>query len=162
MGDKEDRVAFAAKCLGAAVRGSYNTVSRRVYALVARPRRRNGIAMLLKMLRAKIHRATITEACVDYVGSITIDRDLLEAASMLPGECVLVADLTDGQRFETYVMEGPAGSGVICINGAAARLVDEGDKIIIMAYGYVESDEAKTLRPKVVLVNEQNRITEVR
>ena len=120
------------------------------------------MAMLLKMLRAKIHRATITEACVDYVGSITIDRDLLEASGMLPGECVLVADLTDGQRFETYIMEGPAGSGVICINGAAARLVDVGDKIIIMAYAYLEPDAAKALHPNVVLVNEQNKIAEVR
>ena len=118
--------------------------------------------MLLKMLRAKIHRATITEACVDYVGSITIDRDLLDASGLLPGECVLVADLTDGQRFETYIMEGPAGSGVICINGAAARLVDVGDKVIIMAYAYIESDEATTLHPKVVLVNDKNTIDEVR
>ncbi|MBN1943201.1 MAG: aspartate 1-decarboxylase [Phycisphaerae bacterium] len=118
--------------------------------------------MLLKVLRAKIHRATITEACVDYVGSITIDRALLDASGLLPGECVLVADLTDGKRFETYVMEAPAGSGVICINGAAARLVDEGDKVIIMAFAYAESDEAKTLQPKIVLVDEKNKITEVR
>ncbi|MBN1555236.1 MAG: aspartate 1-decarboxylase [Phycisphaerae bacterium] len=118
--------------------------------------------MLLKLLRGKIHRATITEACVDYVGSITIDRDLLDASGLLPGECVLVADLTDGKRFETYIMEGKAGSGVICINGAAARLVDVGDKVIIMAYAYIESDEAKTLRPKVVLVDDKNKITEVR
>lgn len=118
--------------------------------------------MLLKTLRAKIHRATITEACVDYVGSITIDRDLLDASGLLPGECVLVADLTDGQRFETYIMEGPSGSGVICINGAAARLVDVGDKVIIMAYAYAEPAEAKTLHPKVVLVDDENKITEVR
>lgn len=118
--------------------------------------------MLLKVLRAKIHRATITEACVDYVGSITIDRALLEASGILPGECVLVADLTDGQRFETYVMEAPAGSGVICINGAAARLVDEGDKIIVMAFAYAETREATALKPRIVLVDENNRITEVR
>ena len=118
--------------------------------------------MLLKTLRAKIHRATITEACVDYVGSITIDKDLLDASDLLPGECVLVADLTDGQRFETYIMEGPAGSGVICINGAAARLVDVGDKVIIMAFAYAEPDEAKTLNPKIVLVDDDNKITKVR
>jgi len=118
--------------------------------------------MLLKTLHAKIHRATITEACVDYVGSITIDHDLLDASGLLPGECVLVADLTDGKRFETYIMEGPAGSGMICINGAAARLVDVGDKVIIMAYAYAEPEEAKSLRPKIVLVDDKNKITEVR
>ncbi len=117
--------------------------------------------MLLKVLRAKIHRATITEACVDYVGSITIDKDLLDASGILPGECVLVADLTDGQRFETYVFEGEAGSGVICVNGAAARLVDVGDKVIIMAYGYVSHEEAKTIKPSVVLVNDDNKIDKI-
>ena len=118
--------------------------------------------MLLKILRAKIHRATITEACVDYVGSITIDRDLLDASGIRVGECVLVADLTDGQRFETYVMEGEPGSGIICINGAAARLVDVGDKIIIMAFGYVDTEQAETPPPKVVLVGPGNTIDEVR
>jgi len=118
--------------------------------------------MLLKMLRAKIHRATITEACVDYVGSITIDKDLLDASGLLPGECVLVADLTDGQRFETYIFEGESGSGVICINGAAARLVDVGDKIIIMAYAYATPEDATKIKPKVVLVDDDNKITETR
>ena len=118
--------------------------------------------MLLKMLQAKIHRATITEACVDYVGSITIDKDLLEASGILPGQCVLVADLTDGQRFETYVFEGAPGSGVICVNGAAARLVDVGDKVIIMAYAYTPADQARALQPAVVLVDDENKITEVR
>src|SRR6056297_3950379 len=89
--------------------------------------------MLIKKMRAKIHRATITEACVEYVGSITIDEDLLDDTDLQEGECVLVADLTDGQRFETYVIAGERGSGVMCINGAAARLVDVGDKIIVMA-----------------------------
>ena len=112
--------------------------------------------MLLKMLRAKIHRATITQAEVEYVGSITIDRDLLDASGILPGECVLVSDLTDGARFETYVIEGPRGSGTICINGAAARLVDVGDKIIVMAFAYVAQEQAGTVRPKVVLVNDKN------
>ncbi len=118
--------------------------------------------MRIKTLRAKIHRATITEACVEYIGSITIDRDLLDASGLLPGECVLVADLTDGQRFETYILEAPAGSGVICINGAAARLVDVGDKIIVMAFAYVELDEARGLRPKIVIVNEDNQVAEIR
>jgi aspartate 1-decarboxylase len=118
--------------------------------------------MQIKFLRAKIHRATITEACVDYVGSITIDRELLDASGIRPGECVLVADLTDGQRFETYVMEGEPGSGVICINGAAARLVDLGDKVIIMAYAYAPLEEADALTPKVVLVNDHNGIDEIR
>jgi aspartate 1-decarboxylase len=117
--------------------------------------------MLLKMLRGKIHRATITEACIDYVGSITIDRDLLDASGLLPGENVLVADLTDGQRFETYIMEGPAGSGTICINGAAARLVDVGDKVIIMGFAYAEPDDARAIEPKVVLVHDDNTIHEV-
>ena len=118
--------------------------------------------MQLKMLRAKIHRATVTEACVDYVGSITIDKDLLDASGILVGECVLVADLNDGARFETYVFEGEPGSGVICVNGAAARLVDVGDKVIIMAYGYVDAAEASDIKPTVVLMNDNNTISEVR
>lgn len=116
------------------------------------------MTMLLKVLRAKIHRATITEAEVDYVGSITIDRNLLEASGIVPGECVLVGDLADGARFETYAMEGEPGSGTICINGAAARLVGVGDKVIIMAFAYAAPDEAKQIRPQVVLVNEKNQI----
>ena len=112
--------------------------------------------MLLKILRAKIHRATITQAEVDYVGSITIDADLLDASGIVPGECVLVADLTDGARFETYVIEGQRGSGIICINGASARLVDVGDQVIVMAFAYLEPDQARQLDPQVVLVNEKN------
>lgn len=114
--------------------------------------------MLLKLLRAKIHRATITDAHVDYVGSITIDRELIDATGMVVGERVLVADMTDGARFETYVMEGKPGSGTICVNGAAARLVNVGDQVIVMAFGYVTPDEAKELRPGIVLVNEKNEI----
>ncbi len=115
--------------------------------------------MLLKVLRAKIHHATITEACVEYVGSITIDRDLLDESGILPGECVLVADMTDGARFETYVMEGEQGSGLICINGAAARLVDIGDKVIIMSFAYAEPQEAQEIKPNVILVDDNNRMT---
>ena len=117
--------------------------------------------MLVKVLRGKIHRVRITEAQVEYVGSITIDRTLMDAAGIVPGECVLVADLADGARFETYVMEGAPGSGVICINGAAARLVDVGDLAIIMAFGYVPPAEAGGLHPKVVLVDENNQVTQV-
>jgi len=115
--------------------------------------------MLLKVLRAKIHQATITEAEVNYVGSITIDPDLTDAVGMVRGECVLVADLSGGARFETYVMEGRRGSGTICINGAAARLVSVGDKVIIMAFAYVPVEQAKDLTPCIVLVDENNRVT---
>jgi len=113
--------------------------------------------MFLKVLRAKIHRATVTAAEVDYVGSITIDRDLLDASGIRCGECVLVGDLTDGARFETYVLAGRRGSGVVCVNGAAARLVRVGDRIIIMAFAYAEPDEAATIKPAVVFVDEKNR-----
>lgn len=115
--------------------------------------------MLVKVLRAKIHRATITESDVDYVGSITIDRDLLDATGLMPGECVLVADLDNGARFETYIFEGEPGSGVICINGAAARLVNVGDRVIVMAFAYLEPDKARELRPEVALVDEKNKLT---
>ncbi len=116
--------------------------------------------MLLKVLRSKIHRATVTEARIEYVGSITIDRDLMDAVGLVAGECVLVADMTDGARFETYVMEGERGSGVICINGAAARLVTVGDEVIIMAFGYMDRAEADRLRPAIALVDKQNHVTE--
>ena len=115
---------------------------------------------MLKILKGKIHRATVPEAMIDYIGSITIDRDLLDASGILPGQCVLVADMTDGARFETYVFEGESGSGVICINGAAARLVNPGDEVIIMAYGYMEPQEARDFKPDVVLVDKSNRISE--
>jgi aspartate 1-decarboxylase len=117
--------------------------------------------MLQKVLRAKIHRATVTQAKVDYVGSITIDQDLIDAAGLAKGECVLVADMTDGARFETYVMSGERGSGIICINGAAARLVDVGDQVIIMAFGYVEPDEAQTLKPSIVIVDDRNKVSSI-
>jgi len=117
--------------------------------------------MFVKVLRAKIHRATITHAEVDYVGSITIDRELLDATGILPGEAVLVADLTDGARFETYVIEGEPGSGIICINGAAARLVDVGDKVIVMSFAYVDPEKAGEVEPKVALVDEENALREM-
>ena len=114
--------------------------------------------MYLKVLRAKIHRPTVTQSEVDYVGSITIDSELLDAAGIVPGECVLVGDLNGGARFETYAMAGEAGSGTVCVNGAAARLVEVGDRIIVMAFAYAEPEEARRIRPRVVLVNEENQV----
>ena len=96
---------------------------------------------------------------MDYVGSITIDLDLLDATGMIPGQCVLVADLTDGARFETYILEGERGSGVICINGAAARLVDVGDRVIIMAFAYLDPEQARAMKPQVVMVDRNNAVS---
>lgn len=104
------------------------------------------------LLRAKIHRATITHANPDYVGSISIDEDLLQKAGIWPGERVLVADVDNGARFETYAVEGEAGSGTVCVNGSAAKLVRKGDKVIIMAFEYTDSP----VSAKVVLVDEKN------
>lgn len=108
------------------------------------------------MLKSKIHRATVTEANVDYEGSITIDKDLMEAADMLPYEQVHVLDIDTGARLETYVIEGERGSGVICINGAAARLIFEGDKVIIISYQMISEAESVELVPKLVYVDAQN------
>jgi aspartate 1-decarboxylase len=113
--------------------------------------------MLLKVLRAKIHRATVTGANLEYVGSITIDRELLEAAGIVQGECVLVADLANGTRHETYVIAGEPGSGEICVNGAAARLVEPGDRLIVMAFAYASPGQARELEPVTVLVDDKNR-----
>ncbi len=110
------------------------------------------------MLRGKIHRATVTEANVDYEGSITIDKDLMEASDMLPYEQVHVLDVDNGARLETYIIEGERGSGVICMNGAAARLIHEGDKVIIISYQTVSDADAPHVEPKVVFVDEKNRI----
>jgi aspartate 1-decarboxylase len=109
------------------------------------------------MMKSKIHRATITEANLDYVGSITIDRDLMDAADLLPNEKVQVVDNDNGARLETYVIEGPPGSGVICLNGAAARLVHPGDTIIIISYADLEDAEARGWEPTVVFVDADNR-----
>jgi aspartate 1-decarboxylase len=109
------------------------------------------------MLKSKIHRATITEARVDYVGSITIDADLLERADMVAYEKVLVADCDNGERLETYVIEGAPGSGTVCMNGAAARLVEKGDKVIIMSFADYEDGEARNHRPLAVFVDDDNR-----
>jgi aspartate 1-decarboxylase len=111
------------------------------------------------MLKSKIHRATVTQADLHYVGSVTVDEDLMEAADLLPGEQVAIVDITNGARLETYVITGPRGSGVIGINGAAARLVHPGDLVILIAYGVMESAEARTFVPRVVFVDADNRIT---
>lgn len=117
--------------------------------------------MLRTMLRSKIHRATVTQAALHYVGSLTIDEDLLDAAGLLPGEQVTVVDINNGARLETYCIAGPRASGIIGINGAAARLVAPGDLVIIMAYGLCEHSEAADLLPRLVFVDEDNRLTQV-
>ena len=114
--------------------------------------------MMRFMLKSKIHRATVTQADLHYVGSIAIDRALMEAADLLEGERVVIADITNGARLETYVIPAPAGSGTIGINGAAAHLVNEGDLVIIMSYAMVDDAEARGLKPRVVHVDDHNRI----
>jgi aspartate 1-decarboxylase len=114
--------------------------------------------MFRTMLKSKIHRATVTQADLHYVGSVTVDEDLMDAADLLPGEQVAIVDVTNGARLETYVIAGPRGSGVIGINGAAARLVHEGDLVILISYCAVTDAEARSLRPKVVFVDAGNRI----
>jgi aspartate 1-decarboxylase len=110
------------------------------------------------MMKSKIHRATVTQADLHYVGSIGIDRDLMEAADLLEGEKVTIADITNGARLETYVIPAPRGSGIITINGAAAHLVDAGDLVIIISYAMVDDAEARNLKPTVVHVDENNRV----
>lgn len=117
--------------------------------------------MTITMLKAKIHRATVTQAELDYVGSITVDMDLLEQAGILEYEKVQIVDVNNGSRFETYTIVGERGSGVMCLNGAAARMVQTGDKIILMAYAQVTPEEASELRPTVLFVNEKNKVTKV-
>ena len=117
--------------------------------------------MQYTMFHGKIHRATITEANLNYVGSITIDSELIKAAGILEGEKVQVVDIDNGSRLETYVIKGEANSGIICLNGAAARLVSVGDKVIIIAYAQMNEQEAKTYIPSVVMVDEKNNITKV-
>ena len=115
--------------------------------------------MQIEVLKSKIHRVHVTEANLDYVGSITIDRELMDAAGIIPGEKVQIVDNNNGERFETYVIEGAAGSGCICITGAAARKVAVGDIVIIISYGIMDFEEAKTFRPSVVFPDtDTNRI----
>lgn len=113
--------------------------------------------MLIEMLKGKIHRARVTQAELNYVGSVTIDRTLMDAAGIFECEKVQIADVDNGERLETYVIAGEAGSGVICLNGAAARCVSTGDKVIIMAYAQVTPEEAQSFKPKVVFVDDANR-----
>ena len=115
--------------------------------------------MLRYMLKSKIHRAVVSEANLNYVGSITIDEDLLEAADIIENEKVTIVNINNGARFETYVITGERGSGAMCLNGAAARLVEPGDKIIIITYTIVDDREMADYQPRVVFVDDSNRIT---
>ncbi|EST56015.1 aspartate decarboxylase [Brevibacillus panacihumi W25] len=117
--------------------------------------------MFRTMMKAKIHRATVTEANLNYVGSITIDKDLLDALDILPNEKVQIVNNNNGARLETYVIEGAPGSGVICLNGAAARLVQEGDIVIIIAYAMMTDEEARTYTPRVAIMDENNKIKQL-
>ena len=113
--------------------------------------------MLIKVLRSKIHRARITETHLEYEGSVTIDEDLIEASGLVPGEAVLVANCNNGTRHVTYVMVGERGSGTICLNGAAARLGEVGDVVIILGFAYLTPDELEGHRPQKIVVDERNR-----
>ena len=118
--------------------------------------------MLYTIMHGKIHRATVTEANLEYMGSVTIDSELMEMAGILPGERVQIVDNNNGARLETYTIAGAPGSGVICLNGAAARPVQPGDKVIIMAYAQMTEEEARRCEPKVVMVDEANKPLKVR
>ncbi len=116
--------------------------------------------MLRTMCKGKIHRATVTQANLNYIGSITIDQDLLDAANIYPYEKVQVVNINNGARLETYTIAGARGSGVICLNGAAARLTSEGDIVIIISYGQYDEQEIRALVPQIVFVDENNQLTE--
>ena len=117
--------------------------------------------MMRIMMKSKIHRATVTQADLDYVGSVTLDAALMEAADLLEGEQVAIVDITNGARLETYAIPGPRGSGVIGINGAAAHLVHPGDLVIIMSYSMMDEADARALKPQVVHVDEHNRVVKI-
>lgn len=117
--------------------------------------------MFRTMMNAKIHRARVTEANLNYVGSITIDEDILDAVGMVPNEKVQIVNNNNGARFETYIIPGQRGSGVVCLNGAAARLVQEGDVVIIISYVLVPEEKVKTHKPKVAIMDEKNKIVEL-
>lgn len=118
--------------------------------------------MILNMLKSKIHRAVVTQAELNYVGSITIDKALMDAANILENEKVQIVDINNGNRFETYAISGKPNSGVMCLNGAAARCVQPGDKIIVMTYCFIDEEEAKKHKPIVVFVNENNSVNEIK
>ena len=117
--------------------------------------------MQINMLKSKIHRATVVQSELDYVGSITVDEDLMDASGIYEYEKVQIADVNNGNRFETYVIAGERNSGMICLNGAAAHMVSLGDKIIIMSYAQMDPSEIKDNKPKVVFVDDENKITRV-
>lgn len=106
--------------------------------------------MFIEVLKSKIHRVSVTDACLDYIGSITIDSDLLDAAGIIPGERVHIVNNNNGERFDTYTIPGERGSGIVCLNGAAARKVQKGDIIIVLAYGIMSPEEARTHSPKII------------
>jgi aspartate 1-decarboxylase len=116
--------------------------------------------MQITMLQSKIHRAPVTDANLNYVGSITVDRELLEASGMRVGQKVDIVNVNNGERFSTYIIPGERGKREICLNGAAARLVHPGDKIILIAYALMEEKEADTFRPKIVILNDDNTIAQ--
>jgi len=118
--------------------------------------------MYITLFKSKLHRGTITEANINYVGSITIDVELLEKSDILPGERVQVVNVNNGERFDTYTIEGERGSGVICVNGAAARLVQIGDKVIIISYAMLDKKEAPQFKPKVLMLDDGNKIKSVK
>jgi len=117
--------------------------------------------VFVNMFKSKIHRAIVTEANLNYVGSITIDRDLLDAAGIRPGEKVQIVNNNNGERIETYTIEGTRGSGTICLNGAAARKVQTGDVVIIIAYAWMTEDEADKFEPNVVFLDENNHVSQL-
>ncbi|MFC0214818.1 aspartate 1-decarboxylase [Paenibacillus chartarius] len=117
--------------------------------------------MFRTMMKAKIHRATVTEANLNYIGSITIDQDLIEMVDMLPNEKVQIVNNNNGARLETYIIPGPRGSGVICLNGAAARLVQTGDTIIIVSYASMSDEEARRHKPVVAIMGEGNKVVQL-
>lgn len=117
--------------------------------------------MFRTMMKGKLHKATVTEANLNYVGSVTIDEDLLDAVDILPNEKVQIVNNNNGARLETYTIPGPRGSGIICLNGAAARLVQPGDVVIIISYAMVTNEEALQLKPKVAILDDRNQIREM-
>ncbi|ANC77654.1 MAG: aspartate 1-decarboxylase [Bacillota bacterium] len=117
--------------------------------------------MFRTLMKGKIHRATVTESNLNYVGSITIDEDILDAVDMIPNEKVQIVNNNNGARFETYIIPGKRGSGVMCLNGAAARLVQEGDVVIVISYGMYDETEARHHVPKVAIMDKNNRVQEM-
>lgn len=118
--------------------------------------------MFLTMFKGKLHRGTVTQANINYVGSVTIDETLLKKSGIIPGEKVQIVNLNNGERLETYTIEGEADSGVICLNGAAARLVQVGDKVIIIAYAMMDEKEAKTFQPNILILDDRNKIVKIK